>query len=125
MTIDLETSDGRALSVNAWNWGTLHHIVACADVFETELWEPMRFNCGGTLQPAQVAALADFLAQRILPRLADGERVLVDGTITAVPDDGTFYREAAEQWRNYSLHRDVLVDIIEFLRSAPGPVSVL
>ena len=123
MSITLERSDGTELRVNAWNWGVLHHLVAKADLFPAELWEPKRFNGGGTLEAPEAATLADFLAERVLPRLREGERMFYDGTITDVADDGTFYREPGELWRNYSLHRTVLVEVIEFLRKAAGPVS--
>jgi hypothetical protein len=33
-------------------------------------------------------------------------------TLTDVPDDGTFYREESEQWKNYSLQRAVLEPVI-------------
>src|SRR5262245_27417594 len=123
MSITLERSDGTDLRVNAWNWGVLDHLVAKADLFPAELWEPKRLNGGGTLEAPEAATLAAFLGAHALPRLREGERVFYDGTITAVADDGTFYREPGELWRNYSLHRTVLVEVIEFLRKAVGPVS--
>ena len=123
MSIILERSDGTDLRVNVWNWGVLHHLVAGAAVFPTETWEHLRFNGGGTLQASEVAILADFLTGRVLPRLCEGERIFYDGTITDVPDDGTFYRDPRDLWKNYSLHRTVLVAVIEFLRNAAGPVS--
>ncbi|MEJ7735145.1 MAG: hypothetical protein WKG00_38905 [Polyangiaceae bacterium] len=122
MSIILERSDGRDMRVNVWNWGVLHHLVAEAALFSAAVWEPKRFNGGGDLGVQEVAALADFLTERLLPRLREGERIFLDGTVTDVPDDGAFYREEADLWRNYSLHREVLVAIIEFLRTG-GPVT--
>ena len=123
MSIVLASSDGRTLAVNAWNWGVLHHLVASAVVLPDPVWEPKRSGGGGDLDADQVAALAAFLADTVLPRLDDGERMFFDGTITDVPDDGTFYRDEAEMWKNYSLRRDVLVGVIEFLRRAGGAVA--
>lgn len=125
MSIVLESADGRDLTVNAWNWGVLHHLVARADVLPEEVWEPKRYNGGGELDARQVAALADFLEQAVLPRLRDGERMFFDGSVTDAPDDGTFYRDEAELWKNYSLQRGVLVAIIGFLRQAVSPVAFL
>ena len=121
MSILLIAEDGRDLKMNAWNWGVLHHVVERAGLFPGELWEPARHG-GGELDAADVARLADFLAERVLPRLAPGQRMFFDGTVTDEPDDGTFYREENELWRNYSLLREVLVGAIEFLRSAQGAV---
>ena len=123
MSVILERADGAELKVNAWNWGVLHHVVAVAGLFPDEVWEPKRYNGGGDLDCQQVAALADWLETRILPRLSEGERMFFDSTVTDVPDDGTLYRNESELWKNYSLHRTVLVSIIDFLRAAHGPVS--
>ena len=119
----MRTSDDRSLDMNAWNWGVLHHVVDVAGIFPGEVWEPVRSG-GGTLEADQVTALAGFLADRVLPHIAPGQRMFPDGTITDVPDDGTFYREPSEMWKNYSLHHEVLVEAIEFLRGAGGPITI-
>ncbi len=125
MSIILESSDGRDLQVNAWNWGVLHHLVARAGLFSEEDWEPKRSNGGGELDQSQVTALADLLEAKLLPQLRERERMFFDGTVTDAPDDGTFYRDEAELWKNYSLRHDVLVAVIAFLRSANGTVAFL
>jgi hypothetical protein len=124
MSIILKSSDGR-VQVNAWNWGVLHHLVTHGGLFSEENWEPKRSNGGGELDHSQVMALANFLEAKVLPQLHDGERMFFDGTVTDVPDDGTFYRDEAELWKNYSLHHHVLVSIIAFLRSTNGQVAFL
>ena len=120
MSVHLCTADGRDLKVNAWNWGTLHELVERAGWFDEDTWAPLRYNGGVELDAAATARLAT----EVLPRMRPGERALLDGSITDVPDDGTFYRGEDELWKNYSLDHDVLVAIIEFLRAAGGPVSV-
>jgi hypothetical protein len=125
MSFQLETSDGRSLTVNVWNWGTLHHHVARAGILPEGDWEPMRFNGGGELAPEQVQALASFLEGELLPKLGEGQRMFFDGSVTDVPDDGTLHRGEAELWKNYSLSRAVLVEVIGLLKSATGPVSIL
>jgi hypothetical protein len=125
MSITLDAEGGTDLDVNAWNWGVLHHLVANARLFPEEVWAPKRYNGGGELDAAQVKVLADFLEETVLPALRPGERLFFDGTITDVPDDGTFYREESEQWKNYSLQHAVLERVIAFLRGAGGAVSFL
>jgi hypothetical protein len=125
MSVILARQDGADLRLNVWNWGVLHHVVATAGVLADEVWEPKRFNGGGTLERSDVQTLATFLRQRVLACLAPGERMLLDGTVTAEPDDGTFFRAEADLWRNYSLHHQVLVEVIEFLEAADGPVDFL
>lgn len=120
MSIILTTEDGRQLQVNAWNWGVLHYLVERAGLFREEVWIPRRTNGGGSLNAREVGLLAAFLNDFILPRLRAGERMFHTGEITAEPDDGTSYREESEKWRNYSLHRDVLEAVIQFLRQTKG-----
>jgi hypothetical protein len=123
VSIILSTQDDRDLQINAWNWGVLHHVVANASLFSDEVWEPKRYNAGGDLDASQVIKLAEYLESRVLPCLRHGERMFFDGTTTDVPHDGTFYRHKENLWKNYSLHREVLVDSISFLRGPGGPVS--
>ena len=47
-----------------------------------------------------------------------GDRLLLDGSTTAAPDDGTLHRR--DPALNYSLDRDVLVSVIRFLRDSNG-----
>ena len=110
------------LKVSAWTWGPIHDLVAAAGILPAGLWNMTRYNCSAELDQQQAATLADFLESRVLVRLGDGERLLADGTVTDVPDDGTFHRD--DLAKNYSVHREMLVRIIDFLRAANGPVRV-
>lgn len=118
------TDDARHVVINAWNWGVLHHLVEQHGLFPAEVWEVARYNAGAELDASQVIALADHLERHVLPRIPPGSRMLLTGAVTDVPDDGTFHREEGELWKNYSLRHDVLVEIIAFLRTADGPVTV-
>jgi hypothetical protein len=124
MSVILAAPDGRTLKVNAWNWGVLHHLVERAGLFPDEVWVPKRYNGGGALDGDQVTRLADFLSEKVVPLIGAGERMFFDGSTTDVPDDGTFYRAEDELWKNYSLQRDVLDDVIKLLRTAGGSVIV-
>ena len=88
MSITLVTAGQENLWVNVWNWGVLHDLVAEAALFPAEAWAPKRYNGSGDLDATQAATLATFLEERVLPRLKDGERMFIDGTVTAAPDDG-------------------------------------
>ncbi|MCP5425999.1 MAG: hypothetical protein H6970_13175 [Gammaproteobacteria bacterium] len=122
MSITITSQDGQRLGVNAWNWGVLHFIVEKANLFPEDTWEPARYM-GTDLTHEQAFQLADFLESKVLPCLEPGERLFFDGTKTHLPDDGTFYREPSDQWRNYSLHHEVLVSILSLLRNSRGAVS--
>ncbi len=123
MSLILEATNGSDLQLNVWSWGVIHQLVERAGILPEEVWAPKRHNGGGRLETAQVAALADFLEREVSRRVIPGKRMLLDGSVTGEPDDGTFYREPTEQWKNYSLDHDVLARLIEFLREANGPVT--
>jgi hypothetical protein len=124
MSFILEADGGRDLQVNSWNWGVLHELVIQARLFPEDVWAPFRYNCGAALDADQVRLLAEFLEKRILPRLGEDGRMFFDGRVTDVPDDGTFFRDPKEMEKNYSLHRGVLIQVIDFLKTAGGPVTV-
>jgi hypothetical protein len=121
----LEATDGRNVTVNPWNWGVLHHLVAQAGVLPAADWSPLRWNARGELTADQVSVLASFLQESVAAHLRAGERMFVDGTVTAAPDDGTLFRTERDMWKNYSLRYDVLERVIAFLRGAAGTVTVL
>jgi hypothetical protein len=123
VSVHLQAADGRERKVNAWNWGVLHHIVEAMGLFDDELWAPARGG-GAELDAAQCATLVGFLRDELLPRIPPGHRMFFNTTVTDVPDDGTFYRDKDELWKNYSLHHEVLVAIIELLDGATG-MSIL
>lgn len=124
MSFTLQDAKDDDFRLNAWNWGVLHHLVVRAAILPDQVWEPARYNAGAELDTEQIGVLADFLEQSLLPRLQPGERMYHDGSVTDEPDDGTFYREEGEMWKNYSLHHSVLIGVIAFLRQAEAPVQV-
>ncbi|MEZ4310705.1 MAG: hypothetical protein R3F14_21900 [Polyangiaceae bacterium] len=73
----------------------------------------------GELTKEEARAVAAAIRERLLPTLAEGERLLLDGQRTTEPDDGTFYRgEDAD--KNYSTTRDVLERFAEYCESCDG-----
>lgn len=117
MSISISTEDGKHLHLNAWNWGVLHFLVEKAQPLPEDVWEPARY-LGTELNSEQVKQLAGFLESSVLPQLSPGERMFFNGTKTDLADDGTFFREANEQWKNYSLHQEVLLGKVCVNRAA-------
>ena len=116
--------DARHLDVNAWNWGTIHYFVTAFEVLPENAWAPCRYNSGTVLVKDQVKTLIKFLENDVLPRVKPGERILVNGQTTSEADNGTFYRDENDAWKNYSLEHDVLVNIIAFLKETDGAIKV-
>ncbi len=69
-----------------------------------------------------VDRLCVYLVGAVLHKLRPGQRMLMDFSVTNEPDDGTFYRDDLE--KNYSLHYNVLVSILDFLHEAEAPVHI-
>jgi hypothetical protein len=103
------------LRVSSWDWGALHSFVEQAQIFPEQVWEKMRVESNNTLEAPDVLKLAEFLERVLLKRLKPGQRLLLDGTVTDVPDDGTFYREESELWKDYGLKYESLLEIVTFL----------
>ncbi len=126
MSIVLEDAAERSLQVNAWNWGVLHHVVQSATppLLDDDTLEALRFGGGLELSQEEIVALYVILEKLALPLLQPGQRMFFDFSVTYEPDDGTFYREENEMHRNYSLHYEVLVSVMDFLKQAAAPVTI-
>ena len=122
MSITISSKDGKHLHLNAWNWGVIHYLVEKAGLFPEDVWEPARY-LGTDLTTEQSKQLVDFFESSVMVHLLPGERMFFDGTKTSAVDDGTLFREADEQWKNYSLHQDVLAKVLQLLRNASGAIS--
>lgn len=112
-------------SVNFWNWGALHEAVRVGGVIPDDVWGPMREAFGPPLPLEYVAPLREFLETQVLTKVAPGQRVLLTGEVTSHPDDGVMHYDIAEQWKNYSLDRRVLLGFIEYLKTAQGAIRIL
>ena len=125
MSVTLTDNERNSLRVNAWNWGVLHYTLVCSKppLFDDEELLTLLRSGGAELAEVDVELVAYYLRQVVLPMIKPGERMFYDLTVTDEPDDGTFYRDDLE--RNYSLHHDVLMAVIEFLEQAIAPVHVL
>jgi hypothetical protein len=90
-------------------------------LFEEEIVDALRYG-GINLSEKHVKVLHNFLKQVVLPLLKPGERLLADLSVTSELDDGTFHQDDLS--KNYSLHYEVLVRVIEFLASSKAPVNI-
>jgi len=80
----------------------------------------MNYNCGMEVTKEEARSVALFLERKILPSLQPGERIMLDGTTTNVPDDGTFYREPSELFKNYGASDEWLRLFANFCQECNG-----
>ena len=95
--------------VNFWHYRAIVEAVRSLEVLPDAKIDALHeswLGNGLTTEEARLVAVA--ITTRLLPTLGEDERLLLDGTRTTEPDDGTFHRDPAEQQQNYSTNRGVL-----------------
>lgn len=96
-------------AVNFWHYRAVVEAVRSLGVLPDETVDGLHELWQGTgLTADEARAVAAAIRERLLPTLAEDERLLPDGTRTAEPDDGTFHRTPDEQYKNYGTTRRVL-----------------
>jgi hypothetical protein len=105
---DRETNE-IVFDVNFWHYRAIVEAVRSLGVLPDETVDALHeswLDTGLTTEEARLVATA--IRTRLLPTLGEDERLLLDGRRTTEPDDGTFYRDPAEEAQNYSTNRRVL-----------------
>src|SRR5262245_50186242 len=115
-----DLTDGNVfLRANWWRWRTTAELIRRLEYFSDDRFDLLSDGLGElTVDEARLAA--DHLKTHVLARLSQGERIRLDGVITDIPDDGTFYRKPEEQHLNYSVDREWLADFVEFCNHCHG-----
>jgi hypothetical protein len=116
---DLKRED-REEYCNWWNWRPTIELLRQSELFDAERLEMMGCNGCAEVSEDEARSIAKFLDEKILPSLLPEERVMLDGGVTHVPDDGTFYRESAEHFKNYGASEDWLRRFAAFCRECSG-----
>lgn len=102
-------TNASVFDVNFWHYRAIVEAIRLLGVLPSDkvdgLHESWQEN-GLTTEEARLVAAA--LRTRLLPTLGEDERLLLDGRRTTEPDDGTFYRDPADQSKNYSTNRAAL-----------------
>jgi hypothetical protein len=111
----------RTVSVNFWNWRPTVEIIREAGLLDVQRLDGLHQQFSGTrITTDEARAIASHLRAIVLPSLTSGARVLIDGTSTTEPDDGTFHRDPSEVDRNYSASRSWLEMFATFCESCSG-----
>lgn len=114
-------SENFEFSANVWNWKAALEIIRSLDIVGENSLRQMTYNATGVKIPMDDAhAIGDRIRAEVLPKLAPGMRMFSDLSITDAPDDKTLYRDGDEQWKNYSVTHDWLVDFSDFCLRSKG-----
>lgn len=109
----------RSLHANWWRWRPTVEVIRSLGLFDEDRLDHLS-NGIGKFTEAEAQQIANALEQQVLPGVHQGQRVLLDGTVSNQPDNGIFYRTSEEQHRNYSADRDWLVQFIAFCKASGG-----
>ena len=108
-------------TANVWNWKAALEIIRELDVIPENRVRQLSYNAMGTKMSLEEAHLmGEKIRDEILPKVAPGHRMYSDGSVTHAPDDGTFYKDDDEQWKNYSVSHEWLKEFSDFCLKSKG-----
>jgi hypothetical protein len=114
-------SEGFELTANVWTWKPTLEIIRSFNYVNERTLNGMTSNGTGVKMSQDDAnAIGEKIRDVILPQLAPNKRMFGNLTITDKPDDGTMYRDADEQWRNYSASHNWLEEFSAFCIKCKG-----
>jgi hypothetical protein len=120
MTLFDQKTDAIVFDVNFWHWRAIVAAIRSLGVLPEQRVDALHEQFVGALTVEEARAVAAAIRERVLPTLRENERLLLDGRRTTEPDDGTLYRDPAEQHKNYSTDRRVLEEFAKCCESCGG-----
>jgi len=114
ITLTEEGTNATIFSINFWHWRAIVEAVRSLEVLPDARVFALHELSHGELTESESRIVATAIQERLLPTLADDERLLLDARLcldaqrTTEPDDGTLYRLPSDQHKNYSTTRAVL-----------------
>jgi hypothetical protein len=105
---------------NFWNYRAIVEEVRRLGVFSDAKVDSLHESwCGNGLSTDEARTVASLMRSQLLPSIAEGQRLMLDGTRTTVPDDGKLHH-GAEQASNYSTTADVLERFVKCCETCNG-----
>jgi hypothetical protein len=120
MTLFDQKTDAIVFDVNFWHGRAIVEAIRSLGVLPTPRVCALHEQFVGELTVEEARAVAAAIRERLLPTLREDERLLLDGRRTTEPDDGTLYRDPADQHKNYSTDRRVLEEFASCCESCCG-----
>jgi hypothetical protein len=114
-------AEGFEFTANVWNWKAALEVIKDLDIISENHVRQLGYNAMGVkLNVDEAHLIGQKIRDEILPKVSPGKRIFADGSITDQPDDGTFYKDDDEQWKNYSVNHDWLKDFSDFCLKSKG-----
>ena len=114
-------SESFEFSVNVWNWKAALEVIKSLDIVGDGAIRQMTYKATGVkIEMSDAHEIGTRIRNEILLKLAPNERMFADLSITDAPDDKVLYRDGDEQWKNYSVSHDWLVEFSDFCLKSKG-----
>jgi hypothetical protein len=114
-------SENFEFQTNVWNWKTALEIIKSFDILSEGKIKQMSYNATGVrVEKDEAHLIGEKIKADILPKVVPNKRIFLDLSITDKPDDGTFFRDEDEQWKNYSTSHDWLAEFADFCLNSKG-----
>jgi hypothetical protein len=114
-------NDRRIIFVNFWNWRPTVEVLRQAGLLDEERLAELGMQFSRTrVTKDEARAIAHHLREKVLPSLPQAARILLDGSVTTEPDDGTFYKSPQDFHRNYGAIRSWLEEFASFCETCDG-----
>ncbi len=114
-------SENFEFTANVWNWKAALEVIKSLDIIGEGAVRQMTYNATGVKVSLEDAHdIGTRIQHEILPKLVPNKRMFADLSITDAPDDKTLYRDADEEWKNYSVTRDWLEEFADFCLKSKG-----
>lgn len=114
-------SENFEFAANVWNWKAGLEVIKSLDIIGEGAVRQMTYNATGVKVSLEDAhEIGKRIREEVLPKLEPNKRMYADLSITDAPDDKTLYRDADEDWKNYSVTHDWLSEFAEFCLKSKG-----
>ena len=109
------------IQINNWNWKTILMILDSLKLLDTDRIQMLGFNgTSESVSKQEAEQISKKIRDEIISKLNDDERILLNGKITNIPDDGTFYKNPDEYYKNFSTNKVILEKFCTFCESCNG-----
>src|SRR5215212_6911951 len=116
-----QSPEGFEFNATVWKWKAALEVIRSLDILSENRVRQMAYNAAGArVDPDEAHAIGEQIRDRILPKLEPDKRMFADLTITDKPDDGTFFSDDDEQWKNFSVNYEWLKDFSDFCLRSKG-----
>jgi|SRR5215831_8293277 len=114
-------NERRIVFVNFWNWRPTVEVLRRAGLLDEKRLAELHLQCAGTrVTKDEARTIAHHLREEVLPGLPQTARILLDGSVTTAPDEGTFYRSPEHFHKNYGAIRSWLEEFVSFCETCDG-----